>query len=45
MVPEQAWHTLNMQERIDKLLREKAFSNNNALGKGFAEREGMTGTL
>ena len=35
MVPEQAWHTLNMQERIDKLLREQAFSNDNALGKGF----------
>ena len=34
MAAEQACHAY-MKERIDKLLRKRAFSNDNALGKGF----------
>lgn len=43
MAAEQAWNTC-MKERIDKLLRKMAFSNNNALGKGFRGK-GLTGTV
>ena len=37
MAAEQAWNTC-MKERIDKLLRKMAFSNNNALGKGVSRK-------